>query len=459
VPEVGQIVEVKGAAMSHQHRFGIRKRSNCLKVTFTLLLVCVTVFAQSDPGIRGGPAGAGAPFQTGLSGGQAAFFNNPGATTFTEVEVVSDGLGPRFNLNSCSGCHIHPSVGGSSPPTNNPEVEQAATMAPGNTIPSFITSSGPIREARFINKPDGTPDGGVHALFTISGRSDKPSGCSILQPDFSNTSNMIFRIPTPLFGDGLIEAISDTAITSSLAADPTEVKSFYGIGGRVNTSGNDGTVTRFGWKAQNKSLLVFAEEAYNVEMGVTNEGFPTEREEDPNCATNRLPESATGFDSGNTPADIVAFMGFMRFLDQPTPSCGTSGGPACSTDINNGKALFNLTGCATCHTASLTTGISNVVALNHVQANLYSDLALHHMGQGLTDGITQGGAGPDEFRTAPLWGVGQRAFFLHDGRTNDLLQAIQAHSSTNSEADNVITQFNSLTATKQQQILDFLRSL
>jgi CxxC motif-containing protein (DUF1111 family) len=332
-------------------------------------------------------------------------------------------------------------------------------MAPSSTVPSFLSINGPIREVRFIRKPNGTPDGGVHDIFTIVGRADSPPACAISQPDFSNTSNMIFRIPTPVFGSGLIQAISDTTIKNNLASDPTGLKRHLGISGHVNTSGNDGTVTRFGWKAQNKSLLIFAGEAYNVEMGVTNENFPTEREEDPNCATNPLAESETGFDSGNSPEDIVAFMAFMRFLAQPTPACGASPLPACSASINNGNSLFNSTGCATCHTPSLTTGRSTVAALNQQQANLFSDLAVHHMGSGLADQITQGSAGPDEFRTAPLWGVGLRAFFLHDGRTSDLLQAIRDHAGNGSEASEVISVFRQLRSSQQQDILNFLRSL
>jgi CxxC motif-containing protein (DUF1111 family) len=81
------------------------------------------------------------------------------------------------------------------------------------------------------------------------------------------------------------------------------------------------------------------------------------------------------------------------------------------------------------------------------------------MGKGLADGITQGAAGPDEFRTAPLWGVGQRIFFLHDGRTNNLLEAIRDHRSQGSEANKVIEHFNRLTTQEQQAVLDFLRSL
>jgi len=422
---------------------------------------------------------------------RARFFSNHGKLQFSEVEAVDDGLGPRFNLDSCGGCHIQPALGGSSPATN-PQSTRASTMAPGNTIPYFVTPSGPIREARFIKNSDGSPDGGVHDLFTIAGRPDKPAGCSIQQPDFNAAraaNNIIFRIPTPTFGAGLIEAITDTTIKNNLASDPGGKKGSLGIKGHVNTNGNDGTVTRFGWKAQNKSLLIFAGEAYNVEMGITNENFQNEREEDPNCAKNGTPENHSGFNVGSTdPADIVSFMGFMKFLDQPTPV--TSYGSVTPASINNGRILFSSTGCALCHTPTLSTGFSSTGALNTKPANLFSDMAVHHMGSTLADGVRQGSAGPDEFRTAPLWGIGQRIFFLHDGRTTDLLQAIQAHSSDpnhcaatadaetavlepgniriaaaaatffcGSEANGVINNFNALNSQSKQDLLNFLRSL
>jgi len=98
-------------------------------------------------------------------------------------------------------------------------------------------------------------------------------------------------------------------------------------------------------------------------------------------------------------------------------------------------------------------------ALSNQTVNLYSDLLVHHMGKGLADGITQGGAGPDEFRTAPLWGLGQRAFFLHDGRADTLVEAIRAHKSPGSEANKVIEQFDRMRTQERQEIIDFLRSL
>ncbi|HEY0797395.1 MAG TPA: di-heme oxidoredictase family protein [Acidisarcina sp.] len=417
-----------------------------------------------DPGVRPGPAGSGQPI-AGLTAGELNFFQTIGQPVFSEVESVHNGLGPRFNLNSCAGCHSYPAVGGSSPP-HNPEFSLAAAMAPGNLLPGFISDTGPVREVRFVNDASGNPDGGVHDVFTITGRSDSPTGCAIQQPDFTNASNMAFRIPTPVFGDGLIESITDMTIRANLAADPAGQKSQNGIGGKVNvgfvggavnTNPNDGGITRFGWKAQNKSLTVFAGEAYNVEMGVTNEVFPNEREDDPSCATNATPESDTAFGVGTLGAsDVAAFRSFMRFLAPPLPSCT---GAACSPSIQNGHSLAAQIGCLTCHTETLTTGVSSTAALSLQPVNLYSDLAVHHMGAGLADGITQGAAGPDEFRSAPLWGLGQRLYFLHDGRTNDLLVAIKAHHSPNSEANQVIANFNHLSPTEKQDILNFLRSL
>jgi CxxC motif-containing protein (DUF1111 family) len=129
--------------------------------------------------------------------------------------------------------------------------------------------------------------------------------------------------------------------------------------------------------------------------------------------------------------------------------------------------VFVSVGCALCHTPTLTTGVSIAsgsstspsAALSNQQANLFSDLLVHHMGKKLADGITQGSAGPDEFRTAPLWGVGQRIFFLHDGRTRDLVEAIEEHDSRGSEARQVIRKFNSVEAEDQQDLINFLRSL
>jgi CxxC motif-containing protein (DUF1111 family) len=313
----------------------------------------------------------------------------------------------------------------------------------------------------------------VHALFTIAGRTDAV-GCRLAQEDFPTEvakKNVVFRIPTPVFGAGLMEQIPDGAIAANQAANKL-VKQGLGIGGKANfhvagrtvtgmanNNGNDGTIARFGWKAQNKSLLLFSGEAYNVEMGITNELFQNEREENPSCQFAAVPNDVTNTD-GATPLEVISaiekFSFFMRFLDAPDPSETKPGGAA---SITSGKRLFSDVGCALCHTPSFTTGNSTVAALRNKPVNLFSDLLVHDMGVGLADGVSQGEAGPREFRSAPLWGLGQRIFFLHDGRTSNLTVAIQEHASTGSEANAVVRNFNNLRESQKQDVLNFLRSL
>jgi len=429
-----------------------------------------------DPGVRGGAAGAGAPI-AGLTKTEIAFFD-AGASEFADEEQIDGGLGPTLNLDSCGGCHLHPASGGTSPPVN-PQVALATAEGATNTVPSFIRPKGPVREVRFVKNADGTPDGGVHDLFTIAGRADAP-GCVLAQPDFEKElarRNVIFRIPTPVFGAGLIEHIPDQAILANQVDDaprkkelkirgrPNIVLAGHAISGQANNNGNDGTVARFGWKAQNKSLLLFSGEAYNVEMGITNELFQTERDETPTCQFAVVPNTVTDT-AGATPVDVISpiekFAFFMRFLAPPAPSSDTPGGAG---SIASGRKLFVDTGCALCHTPTLNTGNAAVTALRDRPVNLFSDLLLHDMGPGLADGISQGQAGPREFRTAPLWGLGQRLFFLHDGRTSDLREAIRAHRSGSfftfnaSEANAVIKNFNALQDNQKQDVLNFLRSL
>ena len=419
-------------------------------------------FFALDPGVRGDPPGAGGPID-GISDNERKFFE-ASLEAFTEIQDVQGddpGLGPRFNLDNCAGCHAQPAVGGSSPFVN-PQVAVATKANARNVVPFFIRIDGPVREARFKFKPDGTRDGGVHALFTITGRDDAP-GCFLAQPDFTTAAaqnNLVFRIPTPTFGAGLIQAIDDGTILANKRSQAVR-KQFFGIAGRENRNGNDGTITRFGWKAQNKSLLIFAGEAYNVEQGVTNELFPQERDETPECHFNGTPEDQTRFDQAEptgVPSDTAKFAIFMRFLAPPTPAAETP-------SVSNGRSLFNKVGCALCHTPSLTTGKSSNAAFDRKPVNLFSDLLLHNMGPELADNILQGNARGDEFRTAPLWGLGQRKFFLHDGRTTDLREAIMAHRSIgnlqfgSSEANLVIQIFDSLGGADTQDVFNFLRSL
>jgi CxxC motif-containing protein (DUF1111 family) len=531
-----------------------KKRIIQYSVCAVFLLLCAGLLrtgiqaqgGPTDPGPQPGAPDAGGPLP-GLSSEEITAFQ-ASRFIFQEFDSVTGslndnpfpnvfngppggGLGPTFNENSCVICHSQPAVGGSSPgenskqtqglgvigPIPNPQIAVATLDGAVNKVPSFITANGPVREARFILNPTtGQTDGGVHGLYTIQGRSDAP-GCVLAQPNFNvaidgfSGIDVINRIPTPLFGLGLVENTPDITLQNNLAAEDSAAQNMglggrNGIQGKFNTSGNDGTIARFGWKAQNKSLLMFAGEAYNVEVGVSNELFPNEREAVAGCVFNTTPEDITNGISPNAPintnvpndeasdvsSDITNFATFMRLSAPPTP---LSPGPGGAAAVAAGQTLFNQIGCALCHTPSLTTATSPYTGQSNVTFHPFSDFALHHMGSTLADGITQGGAGPDEFRTAPLWGLAQRLFFLHDGRTSDLMQAIEDHASSNrdcvssetteqfeivfqvsgadiafnprpsedafcgSEANRVIEAFNQLDNQQKQEILDFLRSL
>ena len=481
--------------------FGVPRSSRARNISICCAFLLAVSFASitlgqstassttaKDPGVRGSSVDSGQPLASvAQTVGLAPYFTD-GQSRFQEVESVqngaNNGLGPRFNSNQCSSCHSQPAIGGTSPSAtafpfvgSNPEIQVATLDGAQNSIPSFVTANGPAREARFkfFLNSSGTAvtsnaDGGVHDLFVISGRNDAGS-CAIKQPNFAQNlalNNVIFRIPTPTFGTGLIENIAEETIYANMQANQA-MKQALGISGHPNRDGNDGMISRFGWKAQNKSLEMFAGEAYNVEMGITNEIFQNERASPDealtgglpaNCRINPTPEDATNPNASQdvkVPSDVVAFAMFMRLLAPPTPSTTNPGGAA---SIAAGKTMFAAIGCAACHTPTLQTSASSVTpGLSNVNANLYSDLLVHDMGNNLADGVSQGAAGPDEFRTAPLWGLGQRVFLLHDGRTTNLVDAILEHASSGSEANTVINNFRRLPTQQQQNLLNFLRSL
>jgi CxxC motif-containing protein (DUF1111 family) len=474
-------------------------------------------FRAKDPGPRPNPSSPIPEPLPGLNGNEAALFqesllrvselegscdtcaqqpqgvppvdpdpDNPFSPT---TLVNSAGMSPVFNADQCFICHSQPRIGGSTP-ASSPALKIAHRLGGTNTVPLFEEPDGPFREVRFKFDADGNRDGGVHSLFTLQGRSDTP-GCALEQPDFDKAvrdRNIAFRIPLQLFGLGLIESIQDSAIRANMKAN-RDAKRALGIGGHPNIVPNNGTISRFGWKAQNGSLTIFAGEAYNVEMGISNDEFPIGRSEDAACNVVYEPFDIprTETEPFGNPLKImpawIMFAEFMRFVDAPRPVPLT-------VSAQRGRQLFDGVGCSLCHTASFQTpGTANPinerqeigphsVALRGQTVRLYSDLLLHRMGATLADNVMQGNAGPDEFRTTPLWGIGQRLFFLHDGRTNDLMVAIQDHFSRRlsdggdnpakdshallygpSEANAVIEQFNALSEVDKQAILDFLRSL
>jgi CxxC motif-containing protein (DUF1111 family) len=444
----------------------------------------------------------------------------PSGSTGTILCVeTGTGLGPRFNGNSCAMCHFNPVFLGASA-TLNPQatqVKELFTPTGGvgvldggtNSLAAFngaISPTSPIREVRFIDVPNTqTTDGNVHQLFTITGRVDATNAininpslglttCTEQQPDFTDAvkdNNVIYRIPIIAQGDGLVELIDDENLEENNSALQGN-----GVTGTFNRSGNDGTITRFGWKAQNKSLAIFSGEAYNVEQGVTNDLFPNERRIDDDllqesmtliadCQFNPLPDDSINFVSGSTNSnegnlasqistDVFNFSAAMRLSAPPTRAIGST--TFTTTDLNAGALIFTQLGCNQCHANNSTQKMVTIAKSsfpanqNSVAVQAFSDFAIHTMASGpnltniyllpcLDDQVQQGGAFGNEFRSAPLWGTATRTFFLHDGRTSNLGIAILSHACSGSEANNAANGFAGLTTQQQNQLMEYLRTL
>jgi len=377
----------------------------------------------SNPSPSTTDPGPGAKFGDplpGLTAAQQADFA-AGLQEFQSVETVDDGLGPIFNNVSCVACHSSPAPGGGSA----------------------------ILETRFGRLENGVFDplaaegGSLLQQFAID-----PTAQEVIPADANVVAK---RITTPLFGAGLIEAIPDGAILFNAV-----IRKPDGISGRpsrvVDVATGRERIGRFGWKAQQATLLAFAGDAYVNEMGITNRLFPTENAPNGNEALlakyDTVPDPEDQVDPTTGKADIDKFADFMRFLAPPPQLPLSQAGKA-------GSILFTVLGCAACHTPAMLTGPNIIPALDRKLVQLYSDLLLHDMGT-LGDGIAQGVALPGEMKTAPLWGLRSRAAFLHDGRAATVGAAILMHDG---EALPARTRFSALPAGEQQQLLEFLNSI
>ncbi len=378
--------------------------------------VAVAAAPVPQAGQLGGPL-PGLP-----AAGRAAFAD--GFAAFAQRETADSGLGPIFNDVSCISCHGNPAPGG----------------------------GGRRNVVRFGRMTDGVFD----ALERLGGpllqdRALRPGLREVVPPEANVVAR---RITTPLFGAGLIEAIPDSALRA-LAARPGKPD---GIKGRVSVvtdvAGGAERVGRFGWKAQQATLLAFSADAYANEMGVTNRFFRADNA--PNGKfelldrADRILDPEDEADPATGRADIDRVADYMRLIAAPPRS-----GPVDSPQVRAGQAVFNSLNCVECHTPSLRTGPSPIPELAHKPVPLYSDLLLHDMGA-LGDGIPQGSAGPREMRTAPLWGLGRRNVYLHDGRADTLDAAIRAHDG---EGAGSRARYARLDAVRRRQLIAFLRSL
>ena len=351
------------------------------------LVVCVRWSSAQRPAALGDPL-------PGLTAVEFEEFRL-GLEDFLEVEDAEEGLGPAFNGTSCAGCHSVPVIGGVSPIT---------TVHAGVREPD-----GQFRQLE-ANR------GSLFQLFSIP-----THGCQSVIPPEANV--IARRLPIPLFGAGLVEAIPDETIRA--LEDPLDLDR-DGISGRasivLDRATGEERLGRFGWKAQIATLLDFSGDAYRNEMGITNDLFPREltfglsglqlKLCDPVPDPEDIPELGTGR------RGIDNFESFMKFLGPPPR------GPIVD-QVTAGQQVADAIGCFGCHVPELTTGTSSNPLFDRRPVPLYSDLLLHDIGTG--DGIPQGAAEAEEIRTPALWGLRFRRPLLHDGSAATMIDATLRH--------------------------------
>jgi CxxC motif-containing protein (DUF1111 family) len=347
-----------------------------------------------------------------------------GLDDFTEVESVEEGLGPAFNGSSCAVCHSVPAIGGAGVVA---EVRAARRDERGEFVELAATS------------------GSLFQIFSIPTHKCQP----VIPPEANVISR---RVPIPLFGAGLVEAIPDEVL---MALDDPDDRDRDGVSGRaarvIDLATGHRRVGRFGWKAQHATLLAFGADAYRNEMGITNDLFPDELafgiSADLMKLCDPIPDPEDRADRRTRRRGIDNFEAFMKFL------APAGRGPIDET-VRVGESLFGSVGCAACHVPSLQTGPSSNPVFNQKIVPLFSDLLLHDVGTG--DGIQQGPAGPQEFRTPALWGLRLRRPLLHDGTAATIEDAVARHAG---EAVTVRGRFQALSTAQRDALLAFLKSL
>jgi CxxC motif-containing protein (DUF1111 family) len=347
-----------------------------------------------------------------------------GLDDFLEVETSDEGLGPAFNGTSCAVCHSVPAVGGTS---------AIAEVRAGRRGP----------QGEFIAL-DASGESLFH-LFSVPGHACQP----VIPPE---ATIIVRRVPIPVFGAGLVEAILDETI---LALEDPFDRNRDGVSGRAaivtDRATGERRVGRFGWKSQHATLLAFSADAYRNEMGITNDLFSQEvavgvsKEHMRVC--DPIPEPEDVRDPRTGRRGIDNFASFMKFL------APVARGPIDET-ARNGERVFGAMGCAACHTPALTTGPSSNPLFNRVAVPLFSDLLLHDVGTG--DGIQQESGAPEEIRTPALWGLRFRRPLLHDGSAATIEDAISRHGG---EASLANRSYYEGTAADRAALLAFLRSL
>ncbi len=331
-----------------------------------------------------------------------------GEKLFKAEFTPAEGLGPLFNGRSCFECHQSPTSGGMG--VNGLAVVQRIGSVHGGTFEQMTRTGAPVARA--------------HTVASLGLPCDLAAGPPA-------AANLISVRNTPaLYGLGAIEAIPDAAIRAGAVARGS-------VNGRANIvsdwQGHE-RVGRYGWKADIATLDQMVGEAFRNELGMTNPRAPV----DPIGRGRGCGRAAQEIDLNGM--EILAVAAYIASMPEPARPRGP--------DYAAGQELFAKTGCADCHTPAL--------AADSADVPLYSDLLLHNMGPLLDDGVVQGQAGGGDWRTTPLWGLGTRLRFLHDGRATSIKDAVLAHDG---EGEASMLAFRHMADPDREALLAFLSAL
>ncbi len=369
----------------------------------------------------------------GLTGAQLKAHLD-GDEAFGETFTVETGLGPVFNQTACVNCH--PDEGRAHPATNLIRFGRTRSDGSFDVMPEF---GGPQLQDRSIPgyPAEVLPD-------QVTGISERGGPIAV--------------------GLGFIEAIPDAAI---LAQEDPDDADGDGISGRANFVAapdflpiaadkvvrNGRHLGRFGRKATAIDLLHQTVSAYKADMGISTDFDPVDLFNP--IVGNVVGDNVTDPELSAEVVQNVVF--YLQTLREPLRRNEQD------SQVLEGESLFAEIGCAACHTPEMTSGASAISVLAFKPVRLYSDLLLHDMGPALADNFPEGDASGTEWRTTPLWGVGivenllgGTPFYLHDGRTSDLVEVIQLHGG---EAEGASNRFGQLNDQQKAAVLAFLKSL
>jgi len=334
-----------------------------------------------------------------------------GLDLYAAIESPASGLGPAFEAASCAECHQVPTIGG----------------------------AGTRRVTLFGSSGSGAFDPlSAHGGPELQSRAITTESCSASPESVPTEADVVaLRDVAAAYGDGLIEALEDKTILKK--ADPDDRKR-DGISGRANLV--EGRVGRFGWKAQAATLDGFVPSHSLAWIGITSPGAPDDIA--PGGTPSDCDPAPDPEDDGARMTAQADFVRLLSPLSSPTKL---------SPSARKGRAAFKKSRCDRCHLEKLRTGESSTPAMRKQSLRLWSDLLLHDMGASLADGVPQGLATGNEFRTPPLWGVSRTAPYLHDGRAPTLDQAIRLHDG---EAVEARDRFLALSAEERALLILFL---